>query len=63
MVAGEVVVDIKSVSQLSEVAMAQVLYYLKGTGLSRGLLFNFGMKRLSTESASSPIDRGLFSIT
>ncbi len=45
-VAGEVVVEIKSVSQLPEVAMAQVLSYLKGTGLRRGLLLNFGMKRM-----------------
>lgn len=43
---GEVVVEIKSVSQLPEVAMAQVLSYLKATGLRRGLLLNFGMKRM-----------------
>jgi GxxExxY protein len=46
-VAGEVVVEIKSVSELPDVALAQVLSYLKGTGLRRGLLLNFGMRRMS----------------
>jgi GxxExxY protein len=41
-----VVVEIKSLSRLPEVATAQVLSYLKATGLSRGLLINFGAKRL-----------------
>ena len=42
----EVVLEVKSLSQLPEVAMAQVLSYLKVTGLKRGLLINFGEKRL-----------------
>lgn len=42
----EVVVDLKSLSRLPEVATAQVLSYLKATGLKRGLLVNFGEKRL-----------------
>jgi len=45
-VEGQVVVEIKSVSKLPEVAMAQVLSYLKATGLKRGLLLNFGQTRL-----------------
>jgi GxxExxY protein len=45
-VADEVVVELKSVSRLPEVATAQVLSYLKGTGLKRGLLINFGQLRL-----------------
>jgi GxxExxY protein len=44
-VAGEVVVEIKS-SELPDVAYAQVLSYLKATGLRRALLLNFGMKRM-----------------
>ena len=40
------VVDLKSVSRLPEIATAQVLSYLKSTGLKRGLLINFGEKRL-----------------
>ena len=42
----EVVVELKSVTNLPEVAMAQVLSYLKATGLRRGLLINFGTPRL-----------------
>lgn len=41
-----VVVDLKSVSRLPDVATAQVLSYLKATSLKRGLLINFGEKKL-----------------
>jgi GxxExxY protein len=43
---GEVVVEIKSVADLPDVATAQVLSYLRATGLRRGLLINFGKDRL-----------------
>jgi len=42
----EVVVEIKSVSQLPDVAIAQTISYLKATNLKRGLIVNFGKKRL-----------------
>lgn len=42
----EVVVEIKSLRTLPEVATAQLLSYLKATGLKRGLLLNFGEKQL-----------------
>lgn len=42
-----VVVEIKSVSSLPPVAIAQALSYLKATGLKRALLINFGEKRLA----------------
>lgn len=42
----EVVVELKAVSKLPDVAMAQTLSYLKATGLKRALLLNFGEKRL-----------------
>ncbi len=42
----QVVVELKSLSKLPEVAMAQTLSYLKATGLKRALLLNFGEKRL-----------------
>jgi len=42
----EVVVEVKSVRLLPEVATAQVLSYLKATGLKRALLINFGEERL-----------------
>jgi len=45
-VEGEVVVEIKSVAELPEVATAQVLSYLRATGLKRGLLVNFAKDRL-----------------
>lgn len=45
-VADEVVVEIKSLRYLPEVAIAQILSYLKATDLNRGLLINFGEKRL-----------------
>ena len=46
LVKGEVVVELKSVATLPDVATAQVLSYLKATGLRRGLLINFGVARL-----------------
>ncbi len=42
----EVVVEIKSLSKLPDVSTAQILSYLKATGLKRGLLINFGAKML-----------------
>jgi len=45
-VSGEVVLEIKSVRKLEDVFTAQVLSYLKSTGLKRALLINFGQKRL-----------------
>jgi GxxExxY protein len=46
LVGGEAVVEVKSVSKLPDVAVAQVLSYLKATGLRRGLLLNFGCSRM-----------------
>jgi len=46
LVAKEIVVELKAVSKLPEVATAQILSYLKATELKRGLLLNFGEKRL-----------------
>ena len=48
LVKGEVVVEIKSVRKLEDVFTAQVLSYLKSTGLKRALLINFGGKNLLT---------------
>lgn len=42
----KVVVEIKSVRKLEEVFSAQVLSYLKSTGLKKALLINFGQERL-----------------
>ena len=46
LVADEVVVETKSVTKLPEVALAQVLSYLKAARLRRGLLLNFGCVRM-----------------
>jgi len=46
LVEDEVVVEIKSMSRMPEVALAQTLSYLKATNLRRGLIVNFGEKRL-----------------
>ena len=46
LVEGEVVVEIKSISRLPEIAVAQTISYLKATNLKRGLIINFGEKRL-----------------
>ncbi len=42
----EVVVEMKSLSKLPEVATAQTLSYLKSSGLRRALIINFGVARL-----------------
>ncbi len=46
LVENAVILEIKSLSKLPEVATAQILSYLKATGLKRGLLLNFGAVRL-----------------
>jgi len=46
LVNGEVIIEIKSVGKLEDVFTAQVLSYLKCTGLNRALLLNFGESRL-----------------
>lgn len=42
----QVIVELKSVTSLPDVALAQTLSYLKATGLKRALLINFGEKKL-----------------
>jgi GxxExxY protein len=43
---GQVLVELKAIKNLTDIEMAQVLNYLKATGLKIGLLFNFGAKSL-----------------
>ena len=42
----EIIVEIKAISSLSGVEEAQLINYLKATGLKVGLLLNFGSKLL-----------------
>ena len=42
----EIIVEIKALSELSGVEEAQIINYLKATGLKVGLLINFGAKSL-----------------
>jgi len=46
LVEGQVVVELKAVRELPDVATAQTLSYIKATGLKRALLLNFGEKTL-----------------
>jgi len=46
LVEDQVVVELKCLSKLPDVSTAQLLSYLKATGLKRGLLINFGSKML-----------------
>jgi GxxExxY protein len=46
LVEGQVIVEIKAVKGIPETVSAQVLSYLKATGLKRALLINFGELKL-----------------
>ena len=41
-----IVLELKAVSELTDSHLNQVINYLKATGFQRGLLFNFGARRL-----------------
>ena len=46
LVENELIVEVKSLTSLPQAATAQVLSYLKATGLKRGLILNFGEAKL-----------------
>lgn len=50
---GEVLVELKAVSALTPKDHAQILNYLKATGLRRGLLLNFGAESLQHKRFAS----------
>ena len=43
---GDIIVELKAVSELQKIHEAQVINYLKATGFEVGLLFNFGSESL-----------------
>ncbi len=46
---GEILLELKAVERLNNIHKAQVLNYLKATGLKLGLLINFGRERVEYE--------------
>ena len=46
---GKIIVELKAIKSISDIEQAQVLNYLKASGLSLGLLLNFGSSSLEVK--------------
>jgi GxxExxY protein len=49
MIEDKILVELKTVEKIANVHFAQVLNYLKATGIKLGLLINFGPRKLEYE--------------
>jgi len=56
-VEGAIIVEIKSVSRVEAVHAAQLISYLRLSGLHLGLLFNFNVRNLSREGIVRKVNR------
>ena len=45
-VENKIILELKAVSELSNIFEAQLLYYLKAAGMKLGILVNFGSKKV-----------------
>ena len=59
LVDGKVVVELKAISGLERVHLAQAINYLEAFGLEVGLLLNFGAAQLEFRRVVNSVDRGL----
>ena len=59
LVGEQVIVELKTVSQISEQHRAQVINYLNATGFSVGLIINFGNPRLQYRRLTGSRNNGL----
>lgn len=46
---GSIIVELKAIKEIGNIEEAQLLNYLKATGLRKGLLLNFGATRLQVK--------------
>ncbi len=45
-VEGKIILELKAVSELNNIFEAQLLSYLKATGMKLGILINFGKRKV-----------------
>lgn len=52
LVEGKILVELKAVSELEDVHLAQAINYLEAYGLEIGLLINFGNKKITVQTSN-----------
>jgi len=45
----DILIELKAIKAITDIEVAQTINYLKATGMHRGLLINFGSKRLTRQ--------------